>query len=258
MMDKKDIVIENLEKSYIVNGEKRTVIQGLNLTIHDGEFISIIGHSGCGKSTLLRIIAGLDTHQSGTISLGGQPITGPGTDRGMVFQDHRLLPWLTVYDNIAFGYYEGTAEERDEQIMKNIRLVGLEGFEDAYPHQLSGGMSQRASIARALLHKPQVLLLDEPFGALDALTRMQMQNEMLRIWEEEKTTMILVTHDIDEAIYLSDRIVVLDRNPAHVKKILPCTLPHPRKRTNPDFAQMRNVVYRNFFDEGNEYIEYMI
>jgi sulfonate transport system ATP-binding protein len=182
----KQIIIKDLKKSYAVGGGEHVVLENLNLVVNPGEFISIIGHSGCGKSTLLRIIAGLENYQSGSISLGDKLITAPDTDRGMIFQDHRLLPWLNVYDNLSFGLYDMDKKEKDRKIKELLNLVGLQNFEKAYPHQLSGGMSQRASIARALIHDPQVLLLDEPFGALDALTRIQMQKEMLRIWEEEK------------------------------------------------------------------------
>lgn len=254
----KKIEIKNLKKCYQVDGEERVILDHLNLTVEPGEFISIIGHSGCGKSTLLRIIAGLESYQGGEILLGNSVISEPDTNRGMIFQDHRLLPWMTVYDNMAFGYYNLEGKEKEKRIMEHIDLVGLRGYEKAYPNQLSGGMSQRASIARALLHNPQVLLLDEPFGALDALTRIQMQKEMLRIWQEEKTTMILVTHDIDEAIYLSDRIIILGQKPACVETILTCDLGRPRSRTNDDFAHMRQKVYRKFFGEDENYIEYMI
>lgn len=253
------IIIEGLKKSYQVNGEEHVVLEHVDLTVEPGEFISIIGHSGCGKSTLLRIIAGLEDYQDGSIRLGGRRLENPDTDRGMIFQDHRLLPWLNVYDNLAFGVYDLAKEEKDEKIRELIGLVGLKGFEKAYPHQLSGGMAQRASIARALVHNPQVLLLDEPFGALDALTRIQMQQEMLRIWEEEKKTMILVTHDIDEAIYLSDRIVIMGNRPADIKKIIQCgELARPRNRTSYDFARIRQKVYTEFFGEVEELMDYVI
>lgn len=254
----KKIIIEGLCKTYQVNGENHSVLQDVNLTVEPGEFISIIGHSGCGKSTLLRIIAGLEDYQ-GTICLGDQKIKGPDTDRGMIFQDHRLLPWLTVHDNLAFGVYGETQEKKEQKIKELIRLVSLEGFEHAYPRQLSGGMSQRASIARALMHNPQVLLLDEPFGALDAMTRIQMQKEMLRIWQEEKKTMILVTHDIDEAIYLSDRIVILGNHPANVQDIVSCKeLGRTRNRASNDFGHIRRKVYQKFFGEVEELTDYVI
>lgn len=258
MSGNKNIKIKDVVKGYQVNKSFVKVLDNINLEIKQGEFISLIGHSGCGKSTLLRIIAGLDSMQQGEIWLGDKPIDKPDTDRGMIFQDHRLLPWLNVYDNLAFGYYEKDKNIKDKNIREHIALVGLEGFENAYPHQLSGGMSQRASIARALIHNPSVLLLDEPFGALDALIRMQMQQEMMRIWQKEKTTMIMVTHDIDEAIYLSDRIVILSEKPAKIKTIINVELGRPRDRTDFEFAKIRNKVYKEFFGETNKYIDYVI
>lgn len=250
-----DIYIENVKKKYEVDGEEVTVLDNVSLHIKEGEIVSLIGHSGCGKSTLLRIISGLETCQSGVVRIGEQEIREPGEDMGMIFQDHRLLPWFTVYQNLAYGYYE---KDKNQKIMEHLKLVGLKGYENAYPGQLSGGMSQRASIARALIHHPKVLLLDEPFGALDALTRIQMQKEMLRIWESEKTTMILVTHDIDEAIYLSNRIVVLDQKPAKVKAIVDVPLARPRNRVDDDFAYVRHMVYEEFFEEEERKEDYVI
>lgn len=245
----KDIEILEVEKNYEVNGKINTVLQGISLSISSGEFVSILGHSGCGKSTLIRMIAGLEDYQQGKIMLGGKELDAPDTRRGMVFQDHRLLPWLSVYDNLAFGYYEPDKKKKSKDIKSLLKLVGLEEYKDAYPYQLSGGMAQRASIARALIHNPEVLLLDEPFGALDALTRMQMQKEILRIWEQEKTTMIMVTHDIDEAIYLSDQIVILESKPAKVKKVIKVEMGRPRNRTSHDFDLVRRKVYKEFFGE---------
>lgn len=213
-----NLIIDNLSKEFIINDNRVKVLENVNLDIKEGEFISIVGHSGCGKSTLLKIIAGLVDFTQGNVTMGQKQIRRPGTERGMIFQDHRLLPWLTVKENIAFGLYDFTKEQKEKMISEHIELVGLNTFENAYPHQLSGGMAQRAAIARALVHNPQVLLLDEPFGALDALTRIQMQNEILRIWEKEKTTMILVTHDIDEAIFLGDRVVIMS-NRLQLKKL---------------------------------------
>jgi sulfonate transport system ATP-binding protein len=195
-----DLVIEKLNKSYKVNTGDVTALQGIDLSIRAGEFVSIVGSSGCGKSTLLRIIAGLENGYSGEVRIGGRRIAGPGLDRGMVFQEHRLIPWLTVEQNVAFGLNSLSKGQSDTVVREHLELVGLTNFSKAFPHQLSGGMSQRVAIARALVNNPQLLLLDEPFGALDALTRIQMQQEILRIWEVERTTMVLVTHDIDEAI----------------------------------------------------------
>jgi sulfonate transport system ATP-binding protein len=253
------LTITNLSKQFTIDAGTVQALTDVNLRVEPGEFISIVGSSGCGKSTLLRIIVGLDATTTGEILLGDQPIRNPGVDRGMVFQEARLLPWLTVSDNIAFGCRSDTsAHERRQLVRDHIELVGLAGFEKAYPLQLSGGMQQRVSIARALVNRPKVLLLDEPFGALDALTRINMQQEVLRIWEAEKTTMILVTHDIDEAIYLGDRVVVMSSRPGTIKKIVPVTLPRPRDRTDCDFVQIRREIYAEFFEQTQKPFAYAI
>jgi len=256
--NKKDLVIKDLHKGFIVNNEEIDILTDINLNVAEGEFLSIVGHSGCGKSTLLKIIAGLVDYSVGMVTFGGGEIRKPGTDRGMVFQEHRLLPWLTVTENIDFGLYNITKEQKEAIIAEHIELVGLKGFENAYPHQLSGGMAQRAAMARALVNKPQVLLLDEPFGALDALTRIMMQKEILRIWKKEKMTMILVTHDIDEAIYLGDRVVVMSSRPGKIRKILPVELERPRDRSNVEFANIRKVIFSEFFADEKQYLDYAI
>lgn len=253
-----DLVIKNLDKSYMVNYKEIEILRNINIHIKKGEFISIVGHSGCGKSTLLKIIVGLEKHNSGSVTLGGKEISEPGTKIGMVFQDHRLLPWLTIKDNISFGLYDISNDEKEKLVLDHIELVGLKGFENAYPHQLSGGMAQRAAIARALVHKPEVLLLDEPFGALDALTRIQMQREILKIWEKEKTTMILVTHDIDEAIYLGDRVVIMSSRPGKIKNILPVEIDRPRDRNSHNFSVLRKQIFNEFFVENNIEPDYVI
>ncbi len=250
--------IQHLNKDYVVDNAAVHVLDDISLDIKEGEFISVVGHSGCGKSTMLRIIAGLEPYEDGAVTLGGRQLGEPGLDRGMIFQDHRLFPWMTVWENIAFGLYDIRGKAKDDLIREHIALVGLEGFESAYPRQLSGGMAQRAAIARALVHRPKVLLLDEPFGALDALTRIQLQQEVLKIWEKEKTTMILVTHDIDEAIYLGDRVIVMSNRPAKIQKILKVELARPRDRTSYDFANLRRQIYTEFFGEVQELIDYMI
>ncbi|MDR2495256.1 MAG: ABC transporter ATP-binding protein, partial [Spirochaetaceae bacterium] len=194
------------------------VLDNINLTFHPGEFISLIGPSGCGKSTLLRLIAGLITADSGSLTLDGAEIRGPGHERGLVFQDPTLFPWKTVYENIAFGLRARGVYAREKAgIPDFFRLVGLEGFEKSYPHHLSGGMAQRAALARALVNNPKVLLLDEPLGALDAFTRMNMQDELLKIWERRRMTAVMVTHDVDEAVYMADRIVVMSARPAKIE-----------------------------------------
>ena len=253
-----NLVIEGLGKSYKVNGGDVIALQGIDLSIREGEFVSIVGSSGCGKSTLLRIIAGLENGFSGEVRIAGRRIAGPGLDRGMVFQEHRLIPWLTVEQNVAFGLNGLENGRRDTIVGEHLELVGLAGFAKALPHQLSGGMAQRVAIARSLVNNPQLLLLDEPFGALDALTRIQMQQEILRIWEVERTTMVLVTHDIDEAIFLGDRVVIMSNRPGTVKKIIPVQLPRPRDRSSYDFVQIRKEIYAEFFAEAEKPFAYAI
>ncbi len=250
--------IKGLYKDFAVNGATVTALEDINLKVRQGEFVSIIGSSGCGKSTLLRIIAGLETDYVGSAEFNGARIDGPGLDRGVVFQEHRLFPWLTVRENVAFGLLGDTAGEHKESVREHIDLVGLTAFEHAYPHQLSGGMAQRASIARALVNRPQVLLLDEPFGALDALTKIQMQQEVLRIWETEKATMIMVTHDIDEAIFLGDRVVIMSKRPGSIRRIVPVDLPRPRDRSSFGFTQLRREIYTEFFRSDEPFFAYAI
>lgn len=232
--------LKNIGKKFQNQHTSLEVLKDINLTVHPGEFVSILGTSGCGKSTLLRLLVGLDTDYSGEISLGGKPVTGPDLKRGIVFQEHRLLPWLTVFDNIAIALKNAaisTAEKKD-LVQQHIELVGLKGFEQAWPHQLSGGMSQRVAIARALVNRPEVLLLDEPFGALDAMTRAYLQQELQAIWRKENITMILVTHDVEEAVFLADRIVIMEPNPGRIKRILVGPGAHPRDRNS---AQVNTV-----------------
>jgi sulfonate transport system ATP-binding protein len=247
--------IEIVHKAF--SGSKGTLLalKDILLTIEPGEFVCIVGGSGCGKTTLLRIIAGLDTEYEGAVFLDGKELTGTGLDRGVVFQEHRLLSWLTVHDNVGFGLtglapQERSQEERRKDIQHYITLVGLEKFEYEYPHQLSGGMSQRVAIARALAGRPEVLLLDEPFASLDALTRMRMQQEILRIWEAERTTVLLVTHDIEEAVYLADRVVIMSPQPDTIRNILPVRLPRPRDRTDRAFVRICRSVHDELFAPG--------
>ncbi len=242
--------IDHLSKTFHIAGRPIDVLENINLQVQPGEFISIIGPSGCGKSTLLRLIVGLEQGFSGSITLGEEQIKGPGVNRGMVFQESRLYPWLTVESNIEFGLGQGYRREEKQRIIReHLELVGLAGFAKAYPHQLSGGMQQRVSIARALVNRPQVLLLDEPFGALDAITRIHMQQEIIRIWQAEKTTILLVTHDIDEAIFLGNRVVVMSKLPATTKSIVPVELAYPRDRNSLEFLKIRKKIYAEFFAE---------
>ena len=192
------------------------------------------------------------------ISLDGKTICGPDKDRAMIFQEHRLFPWLTITDNISLGLDKSNKEENDKLIREHLKMVKLEEFENAYPNQLSGGMSQRAAIARALINNPKVLLLDEPFGALDALTKIQLQNEILKIWQKEKTTMIMVTHDIEEAIYLADKIIVMSSRPGKIKEIINVDIGKPRDRSSYDFATIKKRVYKHFFDTEDISVEYTI
>lgn len=224
--------IHAVTKDYVIGNKPLRVLANINLRVRAGEFIAIVGPSGCGKSTLLRLVVGLDNDYSGEIQLDGLRVTGTGLDRGMVFQDHRLLPWKTVVENIALALNHSplSATRKRELVAEYIHLVRLQGFEHAYPRQLSGGMAQRAAIARALVNHPKVLLLDEPFGALDALTRLHLQKELQRIWLQHRSTVLMVTHDVEEAVYLADRVVVMDAAPGRIKRIVSVNLDHPRER----------------------------
>jgi ABC-type nitrate/sulfonate/bicarbonate transport system ATPase subunit len=238
--------VKNLNKRFRSHNQDLTVLNDINLTVQPGEFISIIGSSGCGKTTFLRLVVGLEKDYEGEILLDGKRLNGPDRNRGVVFQDHRLLPWLTIEKNVGLGLKNAKTKESIQTIQEHIELVGLKGFEKNYPHQLSGGMSQRAAIARALVNRPEILLLDEPLGALDALTRMYMHQELERIWKKEGITMIMITHDVDEAIYLSDRIVVMSSRPGTIKKIIPVPLARPRDRASYDFVKIKEEVLEEF------------
>ena len=210
-----------------------SALDRVSLDVAAGEFVSLIGPSGCGKSTLLRLVAGLDTPTAGDLWMGEEKLFGPSAERGLVFQDPNLFPWLTVRRNIQAGLVaRGVLAERRHEVDEFMRLVGLEAFANAYPHQLSGGMAQRVALARALINHPKVLLLDEPLGALDAFTRMRMQDEVLRLWRARGTTMLLVTHDIDEAIYMSDRIVIMTPRPGRVERVIKVAQARPRQRNS--------------------------
>ncbi len=226
------------------------VLDDINLDIRPGEFISIVGSSGCGKSTLLRLILGLDTDFDGSITLDDAPIRGPGLDRGIVFQDHRLLPWLSVSKNIQFALRNSklSAQEQQERVQQHIDLVGLQGFEHHLPSAISGGMAQRVAIARGLVNRPAILLLDEPLGALDALTRTRLQNEIQNIWQKEQITMILVTHDVDEAVFLGDRVVIMQPNPGQIQRIVDIDLERPRNRSDPRFIAYRDNILSSFLN----------
>jgi NitT/TauT family transport system ATP-binding protein len=237
--------IKNLTKKFTKeSGEDFIAIEDFSLEIDEGEFVCILGPSGCGKTTLLRIIAGLEQLTGGEITLNGKIISGPGPDRGLVFQEFALFPWRTVRKNIEFGLeIKGTDSNKAREISDRfIDLVGLKGFEDFHPGQLSGGMKQRVGIARALANDPAIILMDEPFGALDAQTRNLMQKELLRIWKETRKTVVFITHSVDEAVYLADRIVVLTTRPGRIKEIFEIKTERPRDRANIDFANLRKRI----------------
>ncbi|WP_138750891.1 ABC transporter ATP-binding protein [Paenibacillus sinopodophylli] len=238
----------SVNKSF-VGAETNHVLADIDLNISPGQFVTIIGPSGCGKSTLLKIVAGLDQDYTGSVFINDQEVSDPSRDKGFIFQEHRLFPWLTVEQNIAADLSLRSSEVR-QKVDEMIALVRLDGYEKAYPKQLSGGMSQRVAIARALMRSPQVLLLDEPFGALDAFTRTHMQEALLDIWRTNRTTMMLVTHDLDEAVFLSEKIVVMDARPGRVKQTIVNDLPYPRTRYGAGFQELRSLVLRALEQPG--------
>jgi ABC-type nitrate/sulfonate/bicarbonate transport system ATPase subunit len=235
------LLVSDVSKIFrATDGATVLALDRLSLSVAAGEMVSLIGPSGCGKSTLLRLIAGLDQPTTGELRVGTEPITRPNAERGLMFQDPNLFPWLSVRRNIESGLVARRVLRRCRpEVEEFLRLVGLESFADLYPHQLSGGMAQRAALARALINHPKVLLLDEPLGALDQFTRMRMQDEVLRLWQARGTTMVLVTHDIDEAIYMSDRIVIMTPRPGRVERVIDVDLPRPRERDDAAFLAMR-------------------
>ena len=242
----REVILEvrNLAKRYQSAQGETEALRDINFKVHRREFVCVIGPSGCGKSTLIRILAGLDHHTAGEVLLDNAPVKGPGRDRGMVFQGYSLFPWLTVKRNVMFGPEMSghTRNAAENQARQWLDLVGLTKFADAYPHQLSGGMRQRVAIARALVNQPRILLMDEPFGALDAQTRCKMQSHLLDIWKNIDLTILFITHDLDEAIYLADRILVLKAHPGEVQEIIEVPVPRPRSSsqfTSPEFIATR-------------------
>jgi ABC-type nitrate/sulfonate/bicarbonate transport system ATPase subunit len=240
------LIVQGVKKSFPAPENppsRRLVLDGITFSLAPGELVSLIGPSGCGKSTLLRLIAGLDLTDEGDLLVGSVPIIAPNAERGLVFQDPNLFPWLTVRRNIQAGLVaRGVLNEKKHEVDQFMRLVGLEAFANVYPHHLSGGMAQRAALARALINHPKVLLLDEPLGALDAFTRMRMQDEVLRLWQTRRTTMLLVTHDIDEAIYMSDRIMIMTPRPGRIERTIDVALSRPRQRDSADFLRLRSDI----------------
>jgi NitT/TauT family transport system ATP-binding protein len=238
------LTVEDLNKKYVSHGSETLALVDINLRIEEGEFVCLLGPSGCGKSTLLKIIAGLITATSGRIAINGSPVNGPGPERAVVFQDYALFPWMTVRDNVEFGLEARQLPvlERREVSKKLLKVVGLSDFAERFPHQLSGGMKQRVSIARALAVEPSLLLMDEPFGALDAQTRNLLQDELLRIWREYRKTVVFVTHSIEEAIYLADRIVLMTARPGRIKQIVTVSEPRPREMASTEMNQRQRQV----------------
>jgi ABC-type nitrate/sulfonate/bicarbonate transport system ATPase subunit len=255
---KSGLLISGLTKVFATDQVDVTALERVELKIKKGQFVSIVGSSGCGKTTLLRIIAGLEGDFEGKLELEGEPVKGPSAEKGVVFQEHRLLPWLTIEENVGFGLIHKSSQEKKELVDRYLALVGLTKFTKAYPNQLSGGMAQRAAIARALVSKPKILLLDEPLGALDAMTRVYMQNELEKIWLEEGTTMVMVTHDVEEAIYLSDVVVLMSCRPGRVKKSIPIDMPRPRQRDSAGFVTIKKELLDEFHLQAKEYFSYEI
>jgi ABC-type nitrate/sulfonate/bicarbonate transport system ATPase subunit len=219
------------------------VLENLDLEVYTGELVCILGPSGCGKSTLLNVVGGFVRPTGGAVSIDGEPVTGPDPRRIFVFQERGVFPWLTVEGNIGFGLHRLPAAERAERIRHYVELVGLEGFERAYPHELSGGMKQRVEVARALAVDPDVLYLDEPFGALDSITRLTMRAELLRLWQAERKTILFVTHDIEESVQLADRVVVMSQRPARIRRVVEIDIPHPRDLSAPRYLALRDAIF---------------
>ena len=255
------LTVSGLHKNFDSDGNTTVALQDINFSTHRREFLCVVGPSGCGKSTLVRILAGLEQHTCGDVLLLGKPVTGPGSDRGMVFQGYTLFPWLTVKRNVMFGLeVNGHGKlESDREAMQWLQLIGLEKFADAYPHQLSGGMKQRVAIVRALANQPRILLMDEPFGALDAQTRCRMQAHLLEIWRKIDITIVFITHDLDEAIFLADRILVLSAHPGEIQELIEVPVPRPRsvaQIVSAPFlatkARLEQLIYSARHDPGDE------
>jgi len=250
------IDVQHLTKTFqAIKGETVEAVHDIDLAVADNQFVSIVGPSGCGKSTLLYIIAGFVAPTSGSVLVDGQAVRGPGPDRGIVFQEYALFPWRTVQDNIKYGLEEkGVPRDEVERVVqKYLRLMGLQGFQRKYPRELSGGMKQRVALARTLAYEPDVLLMDEPFGALDAQTRELQQDELLAIWREKKSTVLFVTHSVEEAVYLSEKVVVMTTRPGRIKSVIDIDLDRSRHRedvvTSPEFAQLKNRVWLDVREE---------
>ncbi len=249
------VQIKAVEKIYEGRNGRTVALNGVNMDIYDNEFICVVGPSGCGKSTLLNIIAGLHEATSGEVLVDGKKVEGTGVERGVVFQQYALFPWLTVKDNVLFGLKlkkELSKQQREEIAMRYIKMVGLEKFVNAYPKELSGGMKQRVAIARAYAVNPSILLMDEPFGALDAQTRTQLQTELLKTWEEEQKTCFFITHDVEEAILLATKVVVMSARPGRIKEVIDIDIPYPRNqetKMDPRFTELKNYIWNMVYKE---------
>lgn len=240
---KTKISVRDVNMTFRRDGNEINVLESVNLEANTGEFVCILGPSGCGKSTLLNIAGGFLKATSGAITIDGEPVNGPDPRRIFVFQERGVFPWMTVEGNIGFGLFKLNAEERRQRIAHYVKLVGLEGFEHAYPQELSGGMKQRVEVARALAVNPDVLYLDEPFGALDSITRLIMRGELLRIWQAERKTILFVTHDIEESVQLADRVIVMSARPATIRRIVDIDIPHPRDISSPRYLELRDSIF---------------
>ncbi|MCI6886157.1 MAG: ABC transporter ATP-binding protein [Lachnospiraceae bacterium] len=252
--DNVKVKIDNVVKKYNTRKGEMIALNGVNLEIKENEFICVVGPSGCGKSTLLNIIAGLLEPTSGQVLVDGKPVEGPGPERGVVFQQYALFPWLTVLKNVEFGLkLKGvTGEQATAEAMKYLKMVQLEQFANSYPKELSGGMKQRVAIARAYAVNPEVLLMDEPFGALDAQTRTQLQSELLVTWEQEKKTCFFITHDVDEAIILAQKVIIMSARPGRIKEIVDINIPYPRTqetKMSPEFLELKNYIWSQVYQE---------
>jgi len=248
------ITVDRVHKSFPLGGETFTALGDVSLELADNEFVTIVGPSGCGKTTLMNILAGLETPTSGQALLDGKPVTGPGPERGVIFQQYALFPWLTVRKNVEFGLKtKGVPRDERRRIAEHfIDLVGLSQFADALPKTLSGGMKQRVAIARAYAVNPTILLMDEPFGAVDALTRVRLQDQLLATWSQEKRTVVFITHDVDEAVFLANRVIVMAARPGRIVEVIDVDLPYPRNdelRLSPAFTALRNRVWNAVYHQ---------
>jgi len=253
--NKVTLTLENVSKSFakVESDEVTHALDNVSVTMESGEFISLVGPSGCGKSTILRLVAGLIVPTLGKVAVNGKEIDGPSPNRGMVFQRPTLFPWLTVEDNIAFSLkVQGKLEGNEDKVKRMIKVIGLEKFKDDYPGQLSGGMAQRVALVRSLINQPEILLLDEPLGALDAFTRMHMQDEILSMWSESRQLALMVTHDVDEAIYMGTRVLVMDANPGRIIADIKIDQSYPRDRSSASFVEYRNDILNKLHFGGNK------